>query len=86
MVRVGTRRRSYYQCADFRSSAGHSSGTGAEVAMYEDTIMIGELWVDHPALLGVLSARLVVAFGDSGLELWRAGVLRIRATKDISRQ
>lgn len=49
--------------------------------MYDGTVVIGELWVEHPTLLGIRSAKLVVAFGSDGLELWSAGVLRVHALK-----
>lgn len=43
--------------------------------MTQDNVVIGELWAEP--FKGVRSARLVVAFDGTGLEIWPVGLIRI---------
>jgi len=55
--------------------------------MYEGEIRICELWLDHPTLYGIRSAKLVATFGDDGMECWNACVWKVSfPKKDLDQQ
>jgi hypothetical protein len=56
-------------------------------AMYDGEIRICEVWLKHPEIYGIASAKLVVMFGDEGVECWTAGIWRVSfPKKDLYQQ